>query len=640
MIERGEKPDGTVFTFPIRAYQEYLAAYACCHLCLDPGGLRPDPKGIAEARMHDPYWNNVMCFLLIELEANGHGSYAQLLNKLFGAIEDLDHLKSLIESDIFVDYESACTLADRFFSYDVLPKKESELLSACMRSKSFPVFEGCIERKYREAATYGSGFLWAMTYVSMCRLLVEGRSPYRAAKAMLLTGDDPTAILGASMMEMTLGFELDEISLGFNDRQIGIAKTGIKIDKATLMALYDGAMRNRNPVFVQALTSLWISKTVNSEFAGRLLGGSIRNLMLDVLVDSELIAKRALLAGKDAYKNPYYVRMLILCRTLGSMPFEAPKGPKRKFGPYTKALFECLYERSRSDYAYNEVALAIAGLYICWSEKRFQLAWCFDVCSGRRSELVSKATALPRERNLFELVRGRMVSYEEAFYRDTYSSNISEQGWNELSDAQKIQPGEVAPSGCIPEKRRRLDTQANDITASGFFVSDSRQTSEVAMFRAGEINAAIEACKRSIEGVADLELRESKKTNLAFLIRYAARHGNMPAYYTATVPKLLAFGVNEGEPYALANLGMYFLEIGEAERAEEAFCKISKQGWRAITTAFWLPVMWQEKSEPEGALVCALARHLANCQFEDYDAMSLSVIENYPSLHLGVNFLV
>lgn len=664
VIEKDGRTERPAFTFPIRAYQEYLAAYACCHLCLEDG-FRPDPEGMAERHLADPYWNNAMRFLLMELDEIGHSAYPSLLGQIFRTADDAGYLKSLVEFDLNVDLASAIALSDRFFSCSVLPEKESELLTTCAFSKSFPVFESALGRRYRSSASGGDAYLWAVSFLAVYRCLTEGQPPFSAARNALLSGDDASARQGACMMDIILGFSLDNKSYGFSSEQLDSATDDIRIDKDILKELYTRALRDKAPIFVQALSGLWLSGARHSEFAGRLLDENMRGLMLDIISKSEPAARRAMLAGKDAYRNPDYAAMRRLMQTLGSMPFAILDKPRKKIGVYTSALFECLYERSRSDFAYDSVALSMAGLWLCWDEERFRQAWCFDVCEGLPSAHVRKDSFLPHERKLFELVRPAIEPLEDEYWRamssavpdssnsqdhplkdpiagpsSAPSSSIvdgleaaARQSGNLQDPAGTVQ-GSESSQGISPSIGRRRDTRLNYIDPS-HSSHGYAEISEADLFRAGNLQEAVAACLEHIKKAANSRTRATGQANLAFLLRYAGMHGDsLLPDGLASVPELLAPGVGMHDPYALANQGLYLLGIGEAGRAEDAFAELDVEGWQEIATGFWLPVMWQEKRDPEGALICVLAEQKGACSFDGYDEMMRCAQMHYPSMHL------
>ena len=576
IIERADRARDAAYTFPIRAYQEFLAAHACCHLRLNAELSRPDPRGVLLAHLHDSRWAGVIHFALSDLEANNQREFDALLGYIFGHVRDAEQLRAVVEADLAVTREHALVLCEQVFSDPALTEERKELLIACMNTKSAYAYASALRTLYQAHGADGR-YLEAHALASMIGEYGAGHSAFQKALACLHSGAAAQQKLGAQMISLMARARMGEVSAVYEEA----AGADFAVSEELLSALAANAKTQRDACSVIALTNCWLSGAAGSERVRALLDAGLASVVLEELGRS-LPAVRALcLSGREAFQAPAYMRIRELVFALGSIPY----GPRTKSlaehgrgDDFLAGLLQAMYQASKTDLELDQVALATACLYYCWDFDRFLEAWTFDICDGVPSQYIRKALCKSRERNHFMLVREGLADLEQA------CRSAHEERFNRL----------------VPD-------------------------SVFSLFRAGDLRGAANYCIRTMGSEA-----ASNRTNLAFLIRYG--HLNPedlqpPGEYS--VPALLTQGLAEQDSYALLNMALYELARGRYAPAQALFAQIPAGGWHNVCKNFWYPELWARSGDPEGALVCVLAAAYGGCEFAEEKEMRDAVKRHY-----------
>lgn len=151
-------------TIPLRSYQEYLTAYACCNLCLVDGELYPNPGKVLEPYINDTGWLGVLGFVIAGMECNEFADLDAFLAALYSGSESIHSLCGLMEVDYFNSRKAAEALCRVKLRKYTLSGEEKKLIEGCMRSRSAFSFRWALSFLHREAFNEGSGlFLEAVS---------------------------------------------------------------------------------------------------------------------------------------------------------------------------------------------------------------------------------------------------------------------------------------------------------------------------------------------------------------------------------------------------------------------------------------------------------------------------------------------
>lgn len=576
IIERDDRTSDIVYMFPIRAYQEFLTAHACCHLRLNAELSRPDPSGILRQHLSDSRWISIINFALSDLGANNQQEFDAIIGLIFKEINDIEQLRAVVEADLAITKDHALVLCENVFSNQVMTEEQTELLISCMNTKSAYAYAYALRELYQTASS-NDEFLEANALASIIWEYNSGHSAYKKAVSCLQNGKKLQIKLGAEMISMMSKTLMDEVSTAYKDK---VGKDFI-VSEDLLVSLASNAKLQKDVFSIIALTNIWLSKADGSEKAKQLLDADLASIVIAELNSSIPVIQKLCLGGREALKKPDYKRVQDRVFALGSIPFSSSTRSLISHDQgnlFVSTLLQAMYQNSKDDVEVDQVAIATACLYYCWDINRFMEAWTTEICRGMPSEYVRKDMCSIREQNHFALVRKGLAKLERA-YRDSHKDDLNR--FNE-------------------------------------------PTSVFTLFRAGDLVGAANYCIRTMGSEI-----ASNNTNLAFLIRYGhLDQEDLETRTEYTISDLLAEGVKNQESYALINMGLYEVELKHYSQAESLFAQITEEGWHDVSERFWYPELWQRISDPEGALVCVLAHAYGNCEFDDYDEM-IEIVKRY-----------
>lgn len=576
IIERDDRTSDIVYTFPIRAYQEFLTAHACCHLRLNTELSKPDPCGVLRQHLNDSRWISITNFALSDLGTNNQHDFDAIVNLIFKEISDIEQLRAVVEADLAITKDHALVLCDNVFSNQVLTEDQKELLIACMNTKSAYAYVYALKASYQSAAS-DDRYLEANALSTIIWEYSSGRSAYKKAFSCLQSGTKSQIKLGAEMISVMSKTLMDEVSAAYKEK----IRKDFRVSEDLLVTLASNAKLQEDVFSVTALTNIWLSKADGSEKAKLLLNAELASFVIDSISKSIPTIQKLCLGGRDVVKSSEYKRIQEMVFTLGSIPFSSKTRSLLDHDQgnlFVSAFLQAMYQSSKDDVEVDQVAIATACLYYCWDINRFMEAWTTEICRGMPSEYVRKDMCSIREQNHFALVRKGLAKLERA-YRDSHKDDLNR--FNE-------------------------------------------PTSVFTLFRAGDLVGAANYCIRTMRSEI-----ASNNTNLAFLIRYGhLDQEDLETRTEYTISDLLAEGVKNQESYALINMGLYELELKHYSQAESLFAQITEEGWHDVSERFWYPELWQRISDPEGALVCVLAHAYGNCEFDDYDEM-IEIVKRY-----------
>lgn len=582
VIERDDRTSDIVYTFPIRAYQEFLTAYACCHLRLNTDLSKPDPYGILCKNLKDSRWISITNFALLDLGTNNQQEFDAIISQIFREVSDVEQLRAVVEADLPITKDHALVLSENIFSDQVLTEEQKELLIACMNTKSAYAYVYALKASYQVAAS-DDRYLEANALSTIIWEYSSGRSSYKKAFSCLQSGTKSQTKLGAEMISVMSKTLMDEVSAAYKEK----IRKDFKVSEDLLVTLASNAKLQEDVFSVTALTNIWLSKADGSEKAKLLLDAELASFVIDSINKSIPTIQKLCLSGRDVVKSPEYKRIQEMVFTLGSIPFSSRTRrllDHDQGNLFVSTFLQAMYQSSKDDVDVDQVAIATACLYYCWDINRFMEAWTSEICRGMPSEYVRKDMCSVREQNHFDLVRKGLAKLERA-YREEHQDDL-----NRLNGGSSTDP-------------------------------------VFSMFREGDFRGAANHCIKAMGS------GNANKTNLAFLLRYGHLSKNdLDSQAEYSIPDLLEEGVQNQESYALLNMALYELELKHYSQAESLLDKISEEGWHDVSERFWYPELWKRISDPEGALVCVMAHAYGNCDFDDYEEMLESVKQHYGGL--------
>lgn len=578
IVEKDDRKIEPGYTFPIRAHQEFLTAYACCHLRIDSSKTKTNPSGILGGYIGDSRWLNIINFALSDLDSTSQREYDILLRKVFSETQDLEHLQQIIEADVTITTEDATILCERVLKARHLSKDQRKLLLACLKTRSAPAFNHALRVLYNSSESTQEEYLEANALAATVWGFDSGHSPFKEAVKQLHSEKRKQSILGATICSYLAQAAVEE---GYVSEYKAQAIREIKISNELAAKLYEGALLFREPIYATALTGLWISKLDGHKLIKPWLDESLAVVVIAAISAQNKAIKKMCLAGKTASSSNEYSEIMELFTTLGEIPIQDKLVGQGKNDIFSSTFLQAAYDKSMDDLDINQVAIAISCLYYSWTREQFMEAWVSDICKGMPSNVVRKDMCRQSEQNHFDLIRKTLEAAEKRYVKAK------------------------AP-------------EANVLTSKDVFF----------WFRAGDLVKAANYCiqTRGIEPT-------SSDTNLAFLLRYGKiQQSQLETDEVFDIPKLLSSALEAREPVAITNAILYYLEQGNIEQTRKFINMMSHNDWNIVTRNFWEPELWERSHDPEGALVCVLASTFGDCEFDDYQEMLKVASMNYSNM--------
>lgn len=584
IIEKDDRTEDVVYTFPIRAYQEFLTAHACCHLRLSQDSFKPVPLKIVKEYMTDTRWMSIINFVLSDLGTNNQVEFDLIVNLLFSQVSDLEQLRSIVEADLAITRSHAQILCDNIFASERLDKSRKELLIACLNSKSAYAYAHVLRTSYINQKD-STNYLEASAISSIVWDYNSGCSALKTAIKGLQSGNPQESRQAAMIISILAMACFDEGWCELWDELKTKALSDLVVSEKLLYQLDCNARSLKDIYSVIALTNLWLTKKSGTKIIRSILTVDLAKIVIAALNNKNHVIQKLCIAGKNAANEFEYCEVIELLYTLGTFPVNTNNKElllHENRDVFVAAFIQAMYEKSKDDVEVDQVAIATACLFYCWDVSRFIEAWGGEICKGMASEYVRKDLCSKREQNHFELVRTSLVKFEKAYAKK------QEESTNILKPTNKV------------------------------FI----------LFRNGKLLEAAQECLKAVE-IGFLP----NYTNLAFLMRYGGLNGTeIVEGQVFNIPELLKSGVAKKDSYALMNMALYEVSNERISEAIELFKQITPQGWEEISWNFWYPELWASKRDPEGALVCVMAHIFGGCKFDEYKYMLECIKDNYSSL--------
>lgn len=583
VIERNSMQMETFYSFPIRSYQEFLAAYACCHLESAPDSALSAPVYFARKHRNDKTWISVLCFILADLEESNPVLFEEVQDAILFEDADIEIIRSIFNFNISFSDRSARFICEHYLVDERLAGASLELLELILNCPNLFIFDYQLGNLYTNFASVGEiGYLEARASVLIFNWVKQGNDAYQKACELLSANSEKDMILGSACITLLCQMKLSERTCGLPEDSRLVCADGLYATKNICGKLYLSAIEKNRPCFAEALVHLWVSAVSGYEYAQRFLDDSLAIVLVGAIDSLNERAKTLMISGLTCKTSAAFIaRFTSLCYALGCLPVvcEYVEGSKRAFF-FSQKLMEFLYERSRVNPDMDQTAFAISLLNYTADVESFSRRWIEEVCGSLPCEAVSKRAYSDRQGNHFEMARIFVKKY--------------------LADASCASAGydneRISPLGCF---------------LKGNYVLGARM-----------------AYKR-------FKNRPSYATanDLAFLLRFGKIDStDIGASESIDLLDLLASGVAANEPYSMINCMLVHIERGQYDQA----VKLIKRLWLLDDSGnvvdFWRKHVWLEKGETEGALVCTLLSGAIGEAYDDLTEMCSTAATAYPEL--------
>lgn len=597
VIERDESEGGISYTFPIRSYQEFLAAHACCHLKSE-SAKRPDPSSIIRARQNDGMWTNVICFALAQLSPGSSPIEVRRMIDLDNASEEL--LRTMAAFDIPIGYESVNQICTSRFSNSPLTIENAALLSDWLdTSNAGPSFTYTIDRLFTErcrmgAQDYSDSYAQSALYWSIHR----HQNPLDEIRGYLRSLEESKVRRGASMLAWMLRCKLEEdySKLGKDERQA--LASYIDIDKDLLVNLAKAALVYDSIPAIEAILSVWVSGIKGCSNAGKLLTNELSDLVMSELLSLEPNARQSYYKGRAILSDPTYERITYLCRLLGSFPIDALLQTRGEAGQFLSSLLGLMYERSKRLNTYDQAACAISCYVLGrWTEEEFADHWRHDICNWNPAANNDRRGRSTWEQRHFALVGSMVDERIVSILQDIDENGPETETGFRNHGPQSYEAGENRLHEVEPTKGLSHLQNTYNSPKSSF-----------ELFVDGEgLLAAQAALRQFIRSAGDVD----DSNNLAFLLRHLHLDPtSVGSECPGDIAALLARGVRLGEPFSVTNMALLQIERGNFEQALHLLESIAGNGISTVSKNFWVPILWDQMREDEGAFVGTIERIL------------------------------
>lgn len=584
IVERGRRDGKVIYTFPIRSYQEFLTAHACCHLIVLEDAFRPEPLNVLTPWLSSDEWTRILYFALSDLSSSNRNEYDSLLGRIFEKEQNVARLREIIEADLSVTRDQAFTLCKNRFATEELTPGQRELIMTWVSTESADAYDAALKALYKQTPNDRS-YLEASAFATvMLAMEYDRENVTEQVEELISENGRRNAILGAAILSAGIRLYLQEGVEGYQDK----AAAYLDVDEKIIHCLHDNAVRYGDVVSVITLTDLWVAGCGHGEMVEKLLTEELRDIVLAEIRSKSEEAKNCVLKKMQKGSEEYhqFIRYFI---ALGSFPM-IPAKEGHQPDLYIRSILEALYQEAGTRFEIDRVALLFAGLQYGWSKDKFLDCWLNDICKGMEPE------------DGYPFVRMDMASMRESRHFDLFRFN------QELLR--------------MAQMSRKSQLMVNGLGTAGF-------ARIMELFQAGKF---LEAANYCIEHLGNLS--GATRENLAFLIRYGElKPDQLLDPSLGDVSKLLVQGVAQGNAYAVLNMALYYLQNGETRKCRNLLEKMSDEDWEQVH-GFWMEELWDRLEDPEGALVCVLASQYGNCEMDEYRDMLLTVRRYYGSLSI------
>ncbi len=624
IVEKERRDGEEVFTFPIRSYQEFLTAHACCHLVVDMNCIRPEPFRILSEKIFVDEWTKIIIFSLADLYTTNQSEFDRLLEYIFTNENNYTRLCAYIESDLEITKEQAKIICERFFKSNVLTDKQKKIIMAWSGTKSAYAYNYALKNLFMKSEDRIYSCACAFSIVIDSFMNNNGEfSPFIEG---VKDNNPKKCALAAAMISECISLFYGESIEGYEK----LAENQLALFDEIVDDLRKNAIQYKDFSSIKALADICIVRNYRESAYRKYLDEELRSIVFEYLAQKENVSRFLCICNYDERPEEYY-EMLDLFTVLGSFPV-VKKRSKKSIGPYTQYVLKTLYELSKNEYDIDQTAIVLAMWCCVWDYELFIEAWTHYIC--REMDLdedyryVNKKYCSKREQAHFEALKKNKAILETAImYMQIKKRNLNTSpDLDSFSNAYAVFELSNDVYGNIKKN------SANDINVFRALF-DRDEDSVFSLFRRRDILGAARFCAENLG-----EKPNATLVNLSFLLRFGkiGKEAMLPYSYE-DIPRLLKDATGEGEKYALMNLILYYFENHKQEEALALIRKLKTDDWEELSYGFWRTELWNVDRNSEGALVCFLAHEFGGCDFDEYEEMLDVVKRRYPHIIKALN---
>ncbi len=480
--ESAATPSGEVeirYTIPIRSYHECLVAYAVCNLRFSSAMSRPNPSGILIKHCDNKNWSGIISFAIAHLSAlDGESEELKaLLEHIFSRSCDTEQLRGIIESDPELYDGTARLLFEKNFASRRLDSLGRELISACMLQSYYYSYEFALFSLYKGAD--GDKYLEAYAYAAVLSRVVHSVPLIDEAIKKLGGTNEKNAIASAAIIGEAAGLAMSRPpSAKVNAETTGdlpelreICKSAgesLVPDKALAELLYKRAITDKRPIYLEALSRLFVLSPEWSDVVGEFIDEALLGSAIDIL--EEMLPKVAEGFRDGCHEDDLgdFTELVYALGVIGTvfgysdllrlLPDRARISAIRSV---TDAVMQALDGKVQVD----RMSLAYARLLLGGSYEEFVDSFTSEIyhclIEEGKSELgieravrfVKNPDCCPRERRLCELLKGTLIPIAEDFVLSRVSFyNINPEIEAELLIERYFFEGALERLGITPQQ--------------------------------------------------------------------------------------------------------------------------------------------------------------------------------------------
>lgn len=255
----------SVYTFPIRTYQEFLASFAACNIRLNDED-RPDPEKIAIENLFDNRWSEVIIFMLSDLFNNNRPVYDEVFEAILNNLradsqEDTRFLKAIFESGIILNTKAhAEIVAKKYFSDIVLTSEKKDLLALCLSGESASELHYALQSLVKQAFSNKTDNYFEAYARTKILIGLKTNKPILAEANKFLKLAPVTAKTGAYMLVVQREMILDES----DEKAADILENDNSAEDNICSLLFEKFEETQDKIYVIALSSLYLSEKYTS----------------------------------------------------------------------------------------------------------------------------------------------------------------------------------------------------------------------------------------------------------------------------------------------------------------------------------------------------------------------------------------
>ena len=358
-----ETKDGG-YSFPVRSYQEFLAAYYCLNLAhgssdglfTSTGSVNPEKSdatsvpdtgrftepvevnpglSVIICKLNDPFWLETIIFILQGLKKDREAEFDKAIKYVFANLEDERAVMQVTQNVPVTRDGQAGVMCERVFNETSFRDRElmfslmdtgensDDILFSCLISGSGHIWRRVINSIYRErlkseilSGNFRDMFKPFLRASAYCRIFEGEKLPGADDISALLDSENRSDyLLGACIIS-------ELVSIGFGEKLAERKEEA----KAVICSFSDVkrlaqlAHDKKDYICIKALSDIWVADVSASEEAGEALDDTLLEHLINMMNNSEeqlLDLWEFDINGVDFMDG---LRSTVLASTIGSLP--------------------------------------------------------------------------------------------------------------------------------------------------------------------------------------------------------------------------------------------------------------------------------------------------------------------------------